>query len=115
MPAADIDRMESPTSTWAAKAGLKNGYGLSNYWSVREGFIYHGHDGAVLGGLTDVAYMPDYGVGYFYSINSGNSIASMLMVSVRRTASEPTPVIGRTECQELKVFTKITAWLARNS
>jgi len=75
LPAADIDRMESPTTTWAARAGLKNGYGLSNYWSVREGFIYHGHDGAVLGGLTDVAYMPDYGVGYFYSINSGNSTA----------------------------------------
>ena len=75
MPGADIDRMESPSSTWAAKAGLKNGYGLSNYWSVRDGFTYHGHDGAVLGGLTDVGYMPDYGVGYFYSINSSNSIA----------------------------------------
>ena len=75
MPAADIDRMESPSSTWAAKAGLKNGYGLSNYWSVRDGFTYHGHDGAVLGGLTDVGYMPDYGVGYFYSINSSNSTA----------------------------------------
>jgi hypothetical protein len=42
-------------------------------------------------------------------------IASMLMVSVRRSSSEPIPVIGRTECQELKVFTKITAWLAVNS
>jgi hypothetical protein len=27
-------------------------------------------------------------------------------------AFEPSPVIGRTECQELKVFMKITAWLA---
>jgi CubicO group peptidase (beta-lactamase class C family) len=31
VPAADIDRMESPTSTWAAKDGLKYGYGLGNY------------------------------------------------------------------------------------
>ncbi|HET9409021.1 MAG TPA: serine hydrolase domain-containing protein [Candidatus Sulfotelmatobacter sp.] len=72
---ADIDRMESPTSTWAAKDGMKAGYGLSNYWSVEEGFVYHGHDGGVEGGLTDMSYMPDYGVGYFFSINSGNGTA----------------------------------------
>lgn len=72
VPASDIDRMEIPTSTWAAKDGMKAGYGLSNYWSVHEGFVYHGHDGGVEGGITDMSYMPDYGVGYFYSINSGN-------------------------------------------
>jgi CubicO group peptidase (beta-lactamase class C family) len=73
--AADIDRMESPESTWAARDGMKAGYGLSNYWSVKEGFVYHGHDGGVAGGLTDMAYMPDYDVGYFYSINSGSGDA----------------------------------------
>jgi CubicO group peptidase (beta-lactamase class C family) len=66
VPAADIDRMEIPQSTWAAKQGLKAGYGLSNYWSF--------HDG-VEGGLTDMSYMPEYGVGYFYSVNSGNGDA----------------------------------------
>ncbi len=75
VPAANIDRMESPTSTWAAKEGLKNGYGLSNYWSVHEGFVYHGHNGGVEGGLTELAYLPEYGVGYFFSINSGNGDA----------------------------------------
>lgn len=75
VPSADLDRMESPTSTWAAKDGMKAGYGLSNYWSVEEGFVYHGHDGGVEGGLTDMSYMPDYGVGYFYSINSGSGTA----------------------------------------
>ena len=64
--------MEIPTSTWAAKDGLKAGYGLSNYWSVEDGFVYHGHDGGVEGGLTQMAYMADYNVGYFFSINSGN-------------------------------------------
>jgi CubicO group peptidase (beta-lactamase class C family) len=72
VPASDIDRMEIPKSTWAAKDGMKAGYGLSNYWSVEDGFVYHGHDGGVEGGLTEMAYMPDYGVGYFFSINSGN-------------------------------------------
>ena len=72
MPAAAVERMESPTSTWAAKAGLKAGYGLSNYWTVSDGFVYHGHNGGVEGGLTNLSYMPDLGVGYFYSINAGN-------------------------------------------
>src|SRR5215831_9709613 len=75
VPAADIDRMENPASTWAAKEGMKIGYGLSNYWSIQDGYIYHGHDGGVAGGLTEMAYMPDFGVGYFFSINSGNGNA----------------------------------------
>jgi CubicO group peptidase (beta-lactamase class C family) len=75
IPAADIDRMEIPVSTWAAKDGLKAGYGLSNYWNFQDGFVYHGHNGGVEGGLTEMGYMPDYGVGYFYSINTGNGDA----------------------------------------
>jgi len=75
IPAADIDRMESPVSTWAARDGLKDGYGLSNYWSIMDGFVYHGHNGGVNGGLTEMNYMPTYGVGYFFSINAGNGDA----------------------------------------
>ena len=70
VPAADIDRMEIPASTWAARDGMKTGYGLSNFWSIEDGFVYHGHDGGVAGGHTEMAYMADYGVGYFFSINS---------------------------------------------
>jgi CubicO group peptidase (beta-lactamase class C family) len=68
-PSADIDRMESPESTWAAKGGLKFGYGLSNYWSIQDGFVYHGHNGGVEGGATEMAYMPEFDAGFFYSIN----------------------------------------------
>lgn len=75
VPAPDIDRMEIPASTWAAKDGLKIGYGLSNYVTVEDGFVYHGHNGGVEGGLTEMAYMADLGVGYFFSINSGSSDA----------------------------------------
>ncbi len=77
MPAASIDRMEVPTRTWAAREGLKNGYGLGSISSVQEGFVYHGHGGGVDGGLTELAYLPDSGVGYFYSINTGNTDAAM--------------------------------------
>lgn len=72
MPAADIDRIETPTRTWEAQQGLKAGYGLSNYTSIHDGFVYHGHNGGVEGGLTELSYLPEYGVGYFYSVNSGN-------------------------------------------
>jgi CubicO group peptidase (beta-lactamase class C family) len=75
VPAADLERMEIPASTWAAKQGMKDGYGLSNYWSVEDGFVYHGHDGGVEGGLTQMAYLADNNVGYFFSINSGNGDA----------------------------------------
>jgi CubicO group peptidase (beta-lactamase class C family) len=75
VPTSDLDRMEIPESTWAAKDGMKYGYGLSNYWSVAGGFVYHGHDGGVEGGLTEMAYMADYNVGYFFSINAGNGHA----------------------------------------
>lgn len=74
-PAEDIDRMEVPKTTWAAREGLKPGYGLSNYWAFMDGFVYHGHNGGVEGGLTEMAYMAEYGVGYFFSINSGNGDA----------------------------------------
>ena len=75
VPTADIDRMEVPESTWAAKDGMKFGYGLSNFWTVDDGFVYHGHDGGIDGGLTDMEYMPEYGVGYFFSINSDSGDA----------------------------------------
>jgi len=72
VPAAFIDRMESPASTWAAREGLKAGYGLHNYWSFHGPYVWHGHNGGVEGGLTEMAYMSDGGVGYFFSINSGS-------------------------------------------
>lgn len=75
VPAASIDRMETPTRTWEAQEGLKAGYGLSNYTSIHEGLVYHGHNGGVDGGLTELAYLPQQGVGYFYSINAGNGEA----------------------------------------
>lgn len=75
MPAISIDRMETPTRTWEAQQGLKAGYGLSNFTSVHDGFVYHGHDGGGIGVRTDMAYMPEYGVGYFYGINAQNERA----------------------------------------
>ena len=101
IPGASIDRMEMPTRTWAAKEGLKAGYGLSNYWSINEGFVYHGHDGGVAGGLTEMAYMPDNGVGYFYSINAANGgsfekIGEAIRAYITRNLQKPTPLPAAT-------------------
>src|SRR5581483_5059950 len=98
VPATDIDRMEIPQSTWAGKEGLKAVYGLSNYWSFHDGFAYHGHNGGVEGGLTVMSYMPGFGVGYFYSINSangnafekiGNAIRAYLTVKLQKPELPP--------------------------
>lgn len=100
VPPSFIDRMETPTRTWEAQQGLKAGYGLSNYTSVHDGFVYHGHNGGVNGGLTEMSYMPEYGVGYFYSINAGNGdafdkIGDAIRAYVTRSLQrQPIPAAG---------------------
>jgi len=94
VPAVSIDRMEAPASTWAARDGLKCGYGLSNLCSIQDGFVYHGHRGAMRGSLTELAYMPEYGVGYFFSINSRSvqafdKIGEMLRAYIARNLTRP--------------------------
>jgi CubicO group peptidase (beta-lactamase class C family) len=80
LPSTLLDRMETPTTTWEAKAGLKFGYGLGNYlitWTAPRGraFVGHGHGGGIPGGLSDMAYLAEYDVGYFCAINSENEVA----------------------------------------
>lgn len=94
LPPAAIDRMEVPRTTWAAEEGLKAGYGLSNYWTINNGFVYHGHDGTVEGGRTVLGYMPDQDVGYFYSINSASrdafdKIGEMIRGYITRNLQKP--------------------------
>lgn len=74
LPPAAIERMETSTTTYGAREGLKTGYGLSNYSTVRAR-IFHGHNGGVSGGLTELAYLPDDGVGFVFMINSGSQQA----------------------------------------
>jgi len=72
---SSMQRMETPSTTNGAKAGVQHGYGLSNYSSSHSGFKYRGHNGGVNGGLTELAYMPEHKLGYAFMINSGNSSA----------------------------------------
>ena len=72
---ASLKRMERVGSTPAAAAGQDAGYGLNNYTSVHENWIYLGHNGGVNGGLTELAYLPEQKLGYVFMINSGDGAA----------------------------------------
>ena len=72
---SSLERMERVGSTPAAAAGQELGYGLNNYSSVHENWVYRSHNGGVNGGLTELAYLPEHKIGYVFMINSGDGIA----------------------------------------
>ena len=67
-----IVQMEEPTTTLAARAGLKAGYGLGNYFDTGHTILEHGHDGGIAGFISDYRYLPDQGLGYVILFNSGS-------------------------------------------
>ncbi len=76
LPREAIERMERSESSLMSRAGLHVGYGLHLYRTADStGFTWTGHNGGVDGGLSDLSYMPAYGVGYAFQINSGNGEA----------------------------------------
>jgi CubicO group peptidase (beta-lactamase class C family) len=72
---SSLERMETAHTTNGARAGLEIGYGLNNYTSTHEHWVYQAHGGGVGGGLTEFAYMPDANRGYAFMINSGSGAA----------------------------------------
>ena len=94
LSAASIERMERPMSSAGARAGLDSGYGLSNYTSAEKAFVFHGHNGGVNGGATEMAYLPEHGVGYAFMINAGNGeafrgLSSLVRGYLLRGLAEP--------------------------
>lgn len=67
---SSIKRMETPSTSLAAKSGLKFGYGLGNYTSLRHGLLFHGHGGDADGYLSRLAYNRDTNLAYFVVINT---------------------------------------------
>jgi CubicO group peptidase (beta-lactamase class C family) len=66
---ASVDRMETPTTSLAAQAGSKEGYGLHNYTTSFKGHVFHGHDGGVNGGLAHYAYNSKLNLGFIVLVN----------------------------------------------
>ena len=70
---AQLELAESPLSH---RAGLTLGYAKHIYQTTDStGFVWTGHNGGVDGGLSDLSYIPDLGVGYAFQINSGSTAA----------------------------------------
>lgn len=97
IPVDSIVAMELPTTYYGARAGLKTGYAKHNYTTLDDnGFVWHGHNGGVEGGLSEMAYLPDQGVGYFFSINAGNGdafdkISKLMKAYVAKDLQKPAP------------------------
>lgn len=68
----EIQRMESPLTSLAARNGLRFGYGLGMYPYYRNRFAFMGHGGDGDGYLSRFGYCRQLGVGYFVAINSYN-------------------------------------------
>jgi CubicO group peptidase (beta-lactamase class C family) len=105
-----LDRMERPATTLAAQNGLEVGYGLGNYGTQMRGFVFQGHGGAISGFLSQFAYLPGEGRGYFFSINQRHGeafkqieaeITAFLCQDL--SAPRPTPTVELTEA-ELKTY-----------
>jgi CubicO group peptidase (beta-lactamase class C family) len=82
---ASLKRMETPSSSIGAQAGLEYGYGLSNYSTPYKNFVYRSHSGGVIGGLTDFSYLPDHRVGYVVMINAHNGHAFYRLTELIRS------------------------------
>jgi len=93
LPREDIERMERSESSIGARAGLTLGYGLHLYrTSDTTGFVWTGHNGGVEGGLSDMSYLPEAGIGYAMQINVGNaSVLQALARLVRGYLTRPLP------------------------
>ena len=85
LPASDIERMERSETSMMSRAGLRVGYGLHLYRVADStGFTWTEHNGGVEGGLSDMSYLPAYGVGYAFQINSGNGDAFAMITRLVR-------------------------------
>ncbi len=68
--AAAIDRMETPTSSLAARAGLTFGYGLGIDQEIDGDYLWYGHGGDGDGYLSHFSYQKELGVGFFLTFNA---------------------------------------------
>ncbi|MEL7448626.1 MAG: serine hydrolase domain-containing protein [Pseudomonadota bacterium] len=67
---ATVQRMETPTTTLSARAGLEYGYGLGVYSWYRNGWLFHGHGGDGDGYLAHFGYNRDFEMAYFVVITA---------------------------------------------
>ena len=65
-----IERMETPHTTLAARAGLTYGYGAGLYSFLHAGYLFHGHGGDADGYLSHFGYNRRANMAYFVVITA---------------------------------------------
>jgi len=117
LTAESIERLETPTTSLAAKNGLQFGRGLGNYTSMRNGLLFHGHDGDADGYLSRLSYNRDTKLGYFRVINAfKNNALLKLRYRIEDFISEdkeilapPIPVLNDNDLKRYSgIYTPVT-------
>jgi CubicO group peptidase (beta-lactamase class C family) len=82
---ASMARMETTETLPSARLGSMAGYGLYNHAMPEGAFTFRGHGGAIMGALSEMAYLSGAGRGYAVMINSGNGHALLRITKLIRT------------------------------
>jgi CubicO group peptidase (beta-lactamase class C family) len=91
-----LERAEHARTWVGTRHGITEvGYGLGLYRTEgTDGRLWAGHSGGVEGGLSDLSYLPEYGVGYSLQINAMRGRALQLMAEeVRRYLTRTLPAV----------------------
>ena len=72
---SSLSRMERSETTLTSDRELTGAYGVGNFSTEMDGFVYQGHNGSVDGFLSTYGYLPAHNRGYFFSINAANGNA----------------------------------------
>ena len=70
---SSLARMERSETTLTSDHQLTGAYGLGNFSTELDGFVYHGHNGGIDGFISSYGYLPEHSRGYFFSINAANN------------------------------------------
>ncbi len=93
-----VTRMETPTTSLAARAGLKLGYGLGVYGFNVEDRVFYGHNGGIDGFLAEYGYSHETATGYVIMSNTAKGepllairklVASYLLATGASAAPAP--------------------------
>lgn len=70
---SSLARMERSETTLTSDYKLAGMYGLGNFSTELDGFVYQGHNGGIDGFISGYGYLPAHNQGYFFAINASNT------------------------------------------
>lgn len=119
IPPEAMARLHTPSTSLAAREGLRFGYALGIYQWYRDGTRFFGHGGDGDGYLAHFAYEPRSGLGYFVAINAfrpaalraiRHPIERAIAARAGRAPVAPTPVPTAGELDAYTGRYELAAW-----